>query len=317
MNTRGGRAVLLAALCLSACARGPDTGIGNRDAVLQATLSTNTILVGDVVRLDLAIERPKGSALQIPDLSRGKDVIVRHREQRDRALSENRIRTVVRMDLSSYVVGEHVLSTNRVVCTRSDGSTVSLPIRAGPLRVETTLAAGDREPRDIKAPQRWPGTIPRWVTGLALVAAIAALLGLAAARVLNKPRTILHFAPPPPPHEIALRALRELLARGWIEETRVEPFYVELSAILRRYLEDRFNLRAPEQTTEEFLRDAATSGTLSEPHQALARRFLEQCDLVKFARHRPGAADMKAGYRAAESLVIETTPAPEPATVEP
>ena len=54
-------------------------------------------------------------------------------------------------------------------------------------------------------------------------------------------------------------------------------------SIIRRYLEDRFELRAPELTTEEFLTVAGTPVLLSHEHQKLLRDFLRQADLVKFA----------------------------------
>ena len=111
-----------------------------------------------------------------------------------------------------------------------------------------------------------------------------------------------------------MNALRDLLAKGWIETENSEPFYIELSSIIRRYLEGRFGLRAPERTTEEFIREAVTSRLLSSDHQMLTSEFLEQCDLVKFARHRPKRADMQNGYNAAERLVRETIP-PEPSTI--
>ncbi len=63
----------------------------------------------------------------------------------------------------------------------------------------------------------------------------------------------------------------------------IESFFVAISAIVRRYLEDRFDLRAPELTTEEFLALAGSASSLSHDHQHLLRDFLRQADLVKFA----------------------------------
>ena len=51
-------------------------------------------------------------------------------------------------------------------------------------------------------------------------------------------------------------ALNRLRAQGLIEQGQFEDYYVQLSSIVRHYLEDRFHLRAPEMTTEEFLHDA-------------------------------------------------------------
>lgn len=82
-----------------------------------------------------------------------------------------------------------------------------------------------------------------------------------------------------------------------------------MSGIVRHYLEDRFGLRAPERTTEEFIRDALASRALSAAHRELVAGFLEQSDLVKFARHAPGQADMRNALDSAERLVRETMPA--------
>ncbi|MCZ7592481.1 MAG: hypothetical protein M5U15_10150 [Kiritimatiellae bacterium] len=74
-------------------------------------------------------------------------------------------------------------------------------------------------------------------------------------------------------------------------------------------------MRASEQTTEEFIRAATTSRLLQLEHQQLVIAFLEQSDLVKFARHQPAQTDMEAALAAAERLVLETRP-PEIAQVE-
>jgi hypothetical protein len=74
-------------------------------------------------------------------------------------------------------------------------------------------------------------------------------------------------------------------------------------------IEARFGLRAPERTTEEFIRDALSSRKLSDAHRDLVAGFLEQSDLVKFARHAPGQADMRNALDSAGLLVRQTTPA--------
>ncbi len=63
----------------------------------------------------------------------------------------------------------------------------------------------------------------------------------------------------------------------------IEQFYVEISAVIRRYLENRFEVRAPELTTDEFLQLAAAESELSGEHQQLLAEFLNQADRVKFA----------------------------------
>ncbi|MFA7006424.1 MAG: hypothetical protein WC429_20450, partial [Verrucomicrobiia bacterium] len=67
-------------------------------------------------------------------------------------------------------------------------------------------------------------------------------------------------------------------------------------------------LRAAEQTTEEFLQDMARSQRMRPTHKELLEEFLTQCDLVKFARFRPGPKDMETVLAAAMRFVDETVP---------
>ena len=105
--------------------------------------------------------------------------------------------------------------------------------------------------------------------------------------------------PQPSPLEIALAALQRLREA----EMPVEKFYTQLSNIVRQFIEGRYGLRAPERTTEEFIVEAR----LPEQHMVLLRTFLQEADLVKFARHRPGADDMARAFAAAEKFVRESS----------
>ena len=283
---------------------------------LSVGLSTNVIRVGDVFRMILTAVHPKTDTLIVPELSQGKDVMVRNHQERKQTLTGDRVRTTLNYDITSFVVGEHIISTGVVQFVHGDGTTTVIPFPVAKFAVRSALAGANTPWRDIKGLAHWPGVFPRWLTGLLLIAVLAVIAALTVHRFLTNPRTILRYPPPLKPHEAALNALRDLLAKGWIESENAEPFYIELSSIIRRYLEDRFGLRAPERTTEEFIREAATSRFLSSDHQMLTSEFLEQCDLVKFARYQAGREDMKNGYRAAERLVRETIPTPPPSTTD-
>ena len=81
---------------------------------------------------------------------------------------------------------------------------------------------------------------------------------------------------------------------------------MELSSIVRQYLEDRFDMRAPELTTEEFLVSVSDSPDLSVAHQRLLREFLHYADLVKFARMVPGEEDIRQAIERARQFLDET-----------
>jgi hypothetical protein len=134
-----------------------------------------------------------------------------------------------------------------------------------------------------------------WLWALLAVAAIGIALWLWRRR---KPTAATATIAPPTASEIALAALQRLRQ----ENPPVEEFYTWLSDIVRQYIEGQFGLHAPERTTEEFLVEAS----LRAEHMALLGAFLQESDLVKFARHRPGADDMARAYGAAEKFVRDT-----------
>jgi hypothetical protein len=105
---------------------------------------------------------------------------------------------------------------------------------------------------------------------------------------------------------LALEALQRLQRQDLIAQQRIEAYYVRLSTILRRYVEWRFHLRAPEQTTEEFLAAVLATGGLIATHRELLGTFLQHCDLVKFAQHRPSSEDMHQAWNSARDFVQQT-----------
>ena len=107
-------------------------------------------------------------------------------------------------------------------------------------------------------------------------------------------------------YDIALGRLRKLQRAPRATPEEIGAFYVELSAIVRRYLEDRFEIRAPESTTEEFLDRASRSQALGGDHRELLSRFLQQADLVKFARSIPGDLEIAESVRSAEQFLEDT-----------
>ncbi|MFO1476797.1 MAG: DUF4381 family protein [Verrucomicrobiota bacterium] len=157
--------------------------------------------------------------------------------------------------------------------------------------------------RDIKPPvEIWnPWLWAAWVGAALLLLGLLALLLWIRARRRKAARP---GPPPEPAHRRALRRLDEALAM--LGEPK--PFCIRVSDTLRVYLEERFDFRAPERTTEEFLQELHGTPRLSVDQKGSLGRFLEQCDLVKFARYEPGEPELRQLHAAAVGLVHETQP---------
>jgi hypothetical protein len=82
-------------------------------------------------------------------------------------------------------------------------------------------------------------------------------------------------------------------------------FAAAVAEILRLFLEAKYAVAAPKQTTEEFLVSAQTSGKFPPPELARLRTFLTQCDVLKFAKGSANAAARHELLNIAESQVKE------------
>jgi len=107
-------------------------------------------------------------------------------------------------------------------------------------------------------------------------------------------------------YEVARAELDALLYGGRPTAATMDAFFVKLSLVVRTYLENRFGLRSPELTTEEFLAVMGRSPDLARSHQRLLREFLVLADLVKFAAHVPADEDVTRSIQAAERFLEET-----------
>ena len=93
------------------------------------------------------------------------------------------------------------------------------------------------------------------------------------------------------PESRALKAIDQLAADDLISAHALDAFYTRLTSILRRYIEERFALSAPKQTTREFLESVQEASQLTPAHRAMLGKFLSAADLVKFARQQPSSAE--------------------------
>jgi hypothetical protein len=79
------------------------------------------------------------------------------------------------------------------------------------------------------------------------------------------------------PIERARLELERLLQKDLPSLGKFKDFYVELTLVVRRYVQRKYGVRAPNMTTEEFLRETKI------PNSESLEKFLQSADMVKFA----------------------------------
>ena len=175
--------------------------------------------------------------------------------------------------------------------------------KVAPTNAFSNLAASSTNAlHDIKPPV----AIPSGWAWVFWVLASLAVIGLLfwAWRYWQKRRAEQPPVPVVPPHVRAKQRLQEAL--DLIGQPK--QFCILVSDTIRWYLEERFDFRAPERTTEEFLYELQGTDLLTPDQKTSLGEFLNRCDLVKFARYEPGEPELRDMHASAVRLVEETEP---------
>jgi hypothetical protein len=281
---------------------------------VDKTLGKDAIEVrlSDIVPLTVTFEGPATLEVEkIDQVTKSEFWRVREFKEPEKiALPDGRIRWKQSFELEPMNKGDLTLQIAplryRLEKDKGDWQIASWePIKA---KVMTEVVSPDlSQMRPITDPEPLPEARPWWTGalrwgGLALVV-LALLLG-----ALELKR---RFAPAKPelaPHEWAIRELARLDALGLPAHGQADRFHTLLSDTMRRYLELRFRMRAPRQTTAEFLEAMRQAPQLTSEQRLLLRDFLERCDLAKFARAEFSAEECQGTSKMARTFVDQTRP---------
>jgi hypothetical protein len=188
------------------------------------------------------------------------------------------------------------------VCTKPHGITV----------LDPTGNEQDPEvhPNPDPRPQREEWVLLKQLTLGALAGVVAGvLLAWLLRRWLRRPK-------PPPvvpkrlPWVVALEELAAIRSSSLLAEERTDEYFDRVSDTVRKYLGARYGFDGLETTTHEM---RSTLKRVRPPIQNLKDIgvFLEDCDLVKFARMVPAESDCLDALARGEAIVMATTP-PKP-----
>jgi len=167
-----------------------------------------------------------------------------------------------------------------------------------------TPSADDLRHIHVLDPVELPTLWRRWGWLAVLAAILIAALAIGWLRRRRKGEEALVVLIPA--HEWAYAELARLIAEDLVGRSLMQEFFYRISDIVRGYVERRFDLRAPEMTTEEFLIAAASDPQFGREHTEELSHFLNECDLVKYARHEPTVAECNGVLQAARRFIERT-----------
>ena len=217
-----------------------------------------------------------------------------------------------------------VLPPVPIAVSRASGELLTLCTSPHAVLVEDpTASTPDAQPKPNPAARQ---QIEEWTLAKQLTigalggAVLAALAAWLIGRWMKRPRPEPPPPPPRPPWEVALEELFAVRYAGLAKEERFAEHYDRVSDAVRKYLGGRYGFDGLETTTREMtLILKRVQPSVYELPVILG--FLEECDLVKFARFTPSDEDCTRVLDQAEHIVRITVPpkqsAPPPTTRVP
>jgi len=319
--------LILFSLCLLSCsktAKEVDSSLKKEDAGIHETYENgpatltidadkSSMTIAERLNLTITIIVDEDYEVTMPDLTGRLEqfgIIDWHTTQPE-LLDKNKKRITRTYVLEPFLSGDYTIPpVEAKFYKKSEGEANTHSISSSELsiKVNSLLPEDMKEMKlnDIKPPVPYPTDYRKRIiiAGGVLLLAASGILGWLYYK--RRASTVDAQAVMLKPHEIAYRELDELAAENLVEKGEIKPYYQRVSGILRRYIENRFGLRAPEQTTEEFLAGLERDSGLPENFKPLLRAFLRHCDLVKFAEFRPGQEESRQTFESCRDFIRGT-----------
>lgn len=297
---------------------------GDAPVTVITKINPDPSFVGDRLVLEVIAAYPKGYRVNLPT---GVDFAPLHLVEIDEGepeqSAEGYFRKVFTITLQHFDVGEAKVPGFPLTYVGTDGEVETVRVAPRSFTVDSLLANEADPERKLEDPPislEYPNTTAELVIYSATIAMLVGFFLALFWRRFASRRKVIIGPPPVPAHVLALSALSELESSEFLETGMVQDYYLELTEIAKGYLEGRFGVDALDRTTDEIRRDLVRHRERIQPLDPEAvLRFLEDCDLVKFARFDPELDEARTALGEVRTMVEDTKPiaASEPPEATP
>jgi hypothetical protein len=269
--------------------------------------------LSDLVEMEVEVTAESEVEIQPPAFGQAVgDFLVRNYSEKSPqsvSIADGKTIRVFRYQLEPVSTGTHLIRSVAVdfIDNResSEAKGKLSQIASEPIEIKVTSELGDQVPdlahlEPMLPPQPIDRLLTAWWSLVPLVVVAAILLFFWRRR---QRATRIVQPVPPSPEEIAHAALARLLSEDLPSHGLFKEFYLRLTSIVRHYIEGTTGLHAPEQTTEEFLREIRLKEIFPADRSLRLKEFLEAADMVKYAGQQPGAEQIEMSILRAREFV--------------
>ena len=264
-------------------------------AQLKTSIDATTVTIGDVVTVKLSVKHPEALKIAFPPVgsSLGEWTVRSSKPLAPTKVADGSVEDTLELQLAAYKTGDFEIPALNVETVKTSGEKEVLASEPIKIAVQSVLTGNQDTLKDLKPQAEIEADYKPFLFFLAALASAAYLVYRLVQYFKRRKR-----APIPMPErvrsaeEIAREAIERLLGRKLVEQGHLKQFYLELSEIIKRFLGSKLGVHSLERTTEEFTRDLRAVSVPSAEYRMI-REFLEDCDLVKFAKYRPGTEEVE------------------------
>ena len=268
--------------------------ISNFAFAQTATMDTNAILIGEQINFTISNSIANTNVWPTYDefLVEGIEIIKQGKLDTSKSIiSQNFIITA--WDTGSYYIPSILFSES----SKTEGLL---------LNVQTIALEEGAELKDIKQPMQAPigwSDIWPWLLGIITIALIVYLLKK---YVFNKKEEVITAKPKAiiPADITALKQLNTLEKDQLWQAGKIKEYHTELSEIIRRYTENRFDFIALELATDEIISELKSK--VNNEQLASITILLQRADLAKFAKSKPDTDENEQSMQLAKHFVGQT-----------
>lgn len=271
---------------------------------LNYGFSTDTMLVGDQLLMKLELKGKASEAVIWPLITDTLgDFEVVEQSSIDTIPSDTlnleKYLFLTQFDTGVFVVPSLAFSVNQDSIFTQSHQLVVLPVH-----IDSTNAGFYAQVDPLEVPYVF-GEFKDLIINILIGILILGLLAFFIIRYLKKQQKKEKVELKIPAHILALGELSELKSKHYIDSDEIKTYYSELSDIIRRYIERRYHFLALESTTSEIAQSLKTQ-KLTETQKTKLMTFLEEADLVKFAKAFPEAHQHEVYYSELEEFIHQT-----------
>ncbi len=294
----------------------PSAPAAENPVVVTTRLTPEQSAIGDRMDLRVIAAYPRGYAVNLPTgFDFGRFHVIDHQGSEPESGGQG-LRKTFHIWFQTFETGPQQTPAFELTLVDPQGQVTTVPVPPHEFEVASLLeneADPQRRGEDELVSREYPNERAETIIYAAAGSVLLAIF-LAGAYVWWRRREVLAQAPPPvPPHLLAFEALRQLESEreAMLDRGEFPEYYVELTRILKGYVEGRFGVEALDRTTDELrraLQRPETAARLEGVEVETLIRFLQDCDLVKFARFSPEAEETRGALETVRALVQRTQP---------